>query len=144
LYVFDAYFDEKAAQNLLGWIHPDTKCRVLCGAGRDAGDAAKKATLLGTHLAALRVGPPARKIEAKFRVVPNGLPPKGKGAQRVGCLYHDRCIIADGAAWVLGSSLNSIGSKWALIMQLRDASRLRWLFEDEWVRSPGPFQETAL
>lgn len=128
VYIWDPYLDVSAVKDFLGWIDPNTPCKVLTCARDQQG-------LVAAALNTLRTGPPTRSIECKQRrQVPGGAP-----------LYHDRCIIADGVAWVLGSSLNSIGKKWALCAELVDADRLRWLFEDEWSRAPGTaFTENLL
>lgn len=131
LCIWDPYLDPSAVQDFLGWVHPSTKVRILCGrSANNTTDLTRYQTAIGTALSALRTGTPPRTIECKFRSVP-------RGAQFFP-IYHDRCLLADDAAWALGSSLNSIGNKWALVIQLLDPAHLKRLFDREWAIAAGP------
>lgn len=127
VYVWDPYVDATAMLDTLNWLHPDVPCKVLGGRKLPADPA------LVAALAQVRTLPRARRIECKLRIGNNNR-----------AIYHDRFIITRDAAWMLGGSLNGIGLKPGGIVRLLDADRFRWMFEDEWARSPPAFQEASL
>jgi hypothetical protein len=143
LYIWDPYFDSSVILDFLGWMPPKTACRILCGkpANRQKGQLVEAAynrlfTDCRSALAALRLSPKSRQIDCRFRVRPT--------PSRYLAVYHDRFIITQNAAWVLGASLNGIGRKEGSIVQLLDPDPLRWLFEDEWAASPVGWVEVVL
>jgi hypothetical protein len=141
LYIWDPYFDASVVLDFLGWLPPKTACRILCGkppgpgSNRQAFEVAYNGlfTDLRNALTPLRQPPKSRQIDLRFRV---------SGAHRP--IYHDRFIITQDAAWVLGASLNGIGNKEGSIVQLLDPDPLRWLFEDEWATVPSGCLEKSL
>jgi hypothetical protein len=130
LYVWDPYLDPNAVLDVLQWSDPQVPCRILCGASNPTAP-------LVTALKTLRTTPWPRTVECKHRVERRG----GK----LRSLYHDRFIITKTAAWMLGSSLNSIGRAPGGMIRLYDPDPLRWMFEDEWVApQPATVVETVL
>jgi hypothetical protein len=139
LYLWDPYFNEDVCVDILQWLNPDVKCRILCGGSLQAERAHRttppsaaglpEVQLIARGLATLRNGPPSRTVECKHRVYP-------KANGRFAPYYHDRFLITDGSAWILGSSLNSLGNKIASVVRLVEPDRLRWMFDDEWAAAP--------
>jgi hypothetical protein len=140
--IWDPYFCPKDVLDFLGWVHPDTSIRILCGSTSNNLNGVSRSTAdIRLSLASLIAGPPPRKIVGKFRV---SKPVRAGG--RFLTIYHDRFIITDQAAWLLGSSLNSIGTKPGVVLQLIDPLRLRQLFDEEWNANlpPAQFVDNAL
>jgi hypothetical protein len=133
VYVWDPYLNTAAVLDVLQWIHPQVPCKILCG------ESSKPARLaaLQSALSTFRALSPARPVECKHRV-------ELRGASYL-AHYHDRFLITKTAAWMLGSSLNSIGRAPGGIIRLFDPDPLRWMFEDEWIATlPTTVVETVL
>jgi hypothetical protein len=143
LYVWDPYFDSSAARDFLGWLPRKTACQILCGNHKGLSpksliplDSQQPLARMKTALNILRGPPQSRQIACRFRVK--------LGSKRYDPIYHDRFIITRETAWVLGTSLNSIGKKAGSIVELLDPDPLRWLFEDEWSSPPAGWVEVGL
>src|SRR5205085_5250927 len=107
--IWDPYFCGSDVLGFLPWVAPFAKCRVLCGTRltRTAQVATSPAIQdLQTQLAALRALQNSRNVELRFRVLQNP-----RVATTWNAIYHDRFLLTDSGAWVLGASLNGIGNK---------------------------------
>jgi len=126
IYIWDPYFNDIAAKDFLYEIPPWVECKILCGFPN-------KNQLFINELRTLKSFPWNKIIECKYRVK-NNRP-----------IYHDRFLITKDYAWILGSSFNSIGKKAGAILQILNADRIRWEFEDEWNKTVNrPVKEEIL
>lgn len=129
LYIWDPYFNHNDAKDFLPELPPGLRCRILCGNCSSKSNGKKREDLLHKELNALRSPPLKKLVECKFR--------RRQERNKEVSYYHDRFLITGQAAWILGSSLNSIGKKDGCLVRLLDPDRIRWMFEDEWDAKPA-------
>ena len=112
LFVWDPYLDEVGVRDVLNWLHPNVECRALCGflpgSKKQPPTAALTVVNLRAALSDLRTKAPVRAVECKYRIRAKTRRP----------IYHDRFLITRDAAWMLGTSLNSIGTKVGGVVEL--------------------------
>jgi hypothetical protein len=141
--IWDPYFCANDVLDFLPWIAPFAKCRVLCGTRltRTAHVATSPCiAALQLQLAVVRTLPSSRNVELRYRVAQHASTPTTWNP-----IYHDRFLVTDSGAWVLGASLNGIGNKPGAIIALQNPEQLLGMFDDEWNRPvPPPEFEVSL
>jgi hypothetical protein len=130
--IWDPYFSGDDVIEFLPWISPLSQCRILCGNkahGISNIASSQNVENIKTQLTLVRGLPRSRNINLRFRVKRDLSNPRAWKA-----IYHDRFLLSDIGAWVLGTSLNSIGNKPGAIVELQNPEQLLGMFDDEWSR----------